>query len=133
MSEWYGWFFIYLSKKCLCGRNKNQAGNDVFKWIRVCTVQKFVDTVKDKIESLKQVFENVNNVMHIDLVDKSADESIGDMICNSEGIREGNVIIIESYYVNVDLGIKQYFHMSDICFKLSYLSRTELDEDNNWD
>ena len=60
-------------------------------------MQKFVDTVKDKIESLKQAFENVNNVIHIDLVDKSADESIRDMICNSEGIREAKVIIIQSY------------------------------------
>ena len=133
LSEWYGWFFIYLSKKCLRGRNKNQASNDVFKWIRVCTVQKFVDTVKDKIEYLKQAFENVKNVIHIDLVDKSADESIGDMICNNEGIREANVIIIQSYYVNVDSDIKQYFHMGDVCFKLCYVSRTELDEDNNWD
>ena len=82
---------------------------------------------------MKQAFENVNNVIHIDLVDKSADESIGDMICNSEGIREANVIIIKSYNVNVDLGIKQYFHMGDVCFKLCYVSKTELDEDNNWD
>ena len=131
-SEWYGWFLIYLSKKCLCGRNKNQAGNDLFKWIRVCTVKKFIDTVKDKIESLKQAFENVNNVIHIDLVDKSADESIGDMIYSNEGAREANGIIIQLYYVNVDSDIKQYFHMGDVCFKLCYVSTGELDEDNNW-
>ena len=40
-------------------------------------MQKFVDTVKDKIESLKQAFENVKNVIHIDLVDKSSDEALG--------------------------------------------------------
>ena len=47
-------------------------------------------------------------------------------------IYKATVIIIQSYYVNVDSEIDEYFHMDDVCFKLCYVSRVEMDDDWKW-
>ena len=102
-SDWYGWFLTYLSKKCFEGRSNNQAKNDVFKWYKIQTVKDFVRTVENKVESLGKAFENVEHLIHIDLVEKDVNESVWDMVDSNDYVGEANVIIIESYYLSISI------------------------------
>ena len=121
-SDWYGWFLNYLSKKFFDGRTNNQANNDVFKWYKIQTVKDFVRTVLNKVESLGKAFENLEKLVHIDLVDNENNESVWDMVDNNDYVDEANVIIIESYYMNIDMEIMEYYNKDGICFKLCYIS-----------
>ena len=123
-SDWYGWFLSYLSKNCFHERSNNQANNNVFKWHKIRKVKDFVRITKNKVESLESAFENMEEVIHIDLVNKQNNESVCDMIRNNEYVDGENVIIFQSYYVNIDMEINEYYEKDGICYKLCYVSRT---------
>ena len=54
------------------------------------------------------------------------------MVDNNDYVDEPNVIIIESYYVNIDMEIMEYYNKDGICFKLCYISRLEIDDECKW-
>ena len=82
----------------------------------------FVRTVGNKVESLGKAFENIENLLHIDLVAKDVNESVWDMVDSNDYVDEANVIIIESYYVNIDMEIMEYYEKDGIRFKLCFIS-----------
>ena len=73
------------------------------------------------MESLGKAFENIENWLHIDLVEKDVNESVWDMVDSNDYVGEANVIIIESYYVNIDMEIMEYYEKDGICFKLCFI------------
>ena len=79
-----------------------------------------------------KAFENVEKLVHIDLVDKENDETVWNMIDNNDYIEEAHVILIESYYLNIDMEIMEYDNKDGICFKLCYMSRLEIDDECRW-
>ena len=83
----------------------------------------------NKVESLGTAFKNLESLIHIDLVNKDNNESVWEMIDQNKNVDEANVIIIESYYVNIDMEIMEYYNKDGICFKLCYNSQVEIDDE----
>ena len=48
------------------------------------------------------------------------------MVDNNDYVEEANVILIESYYVNIDMEIMEYYNKDGIFFILCYISQVEL-------
>ena len=84
------------------------------------------------MESLGKAFENIENLLHIDLVEKDVNESVWEMVDSNDYVDEANVIIIESYYVNIDMEIMEYYEKDGIFFKLYFISRVEIDNECKW-
>ena len=54
------------------------------------------------------------------------------MIDSNDYVDEANVIIIESYYVNIDMEIMEYYEKDGIRFKLCFISQVEIDNECKW-
>ena len=107
-SRWHGWFLAYLSKHCLYHFNGFQGKTNVFSIDKMNTIDRFlnqkldVGTLREAMEHSKTVrYVNVSDEELTSIQDRSLPEIIQHLLGN-ENVNDINVLIIDSYYENLD-------------------------------
>lgn len=133
-SKWYGWCLVYLTKSNLIRPNLRNSRGDVFKTVQVNTIERFAND-KMNINSFDEAFVDVDTIGHINLVNDNElhlphlDESLAHTFLQKysqvEIVRK-DVLLVESYYSNIDGEIEESLQFGDGCveFELTNICAT---------
>jgi predicted GIY-YIG superfamily endonuclease len=129
-SQWYGWFLTYVSKHCFANIASVQNKNDIFKFIEMRSIDRFMS--KWNIDSISNAFNEVNEVLCVDLTDNNNGDNLKEILNeeNEQTINNTDVIIAEPYYIEVDGEIQYTLECNGNHFELRLVCSSYVFDDN---
>lgn len=134
-SDWYGWYLLYCTRQCLSSGKTQYPRNDFFTANSVRSVRRFYDKVHSFFDSTFEAFDELDEVLCIDLRNHFED-SFTDVMAEVTNLKEKKVVLVEPYFVDADGRVEENICVNDVEYELRVCANVQFGEGNKshvWD
>jgi hypothetical protein len=136
-SSWYGWMLVYLTRICNLGNGHRANKKEVFKYQQyINTIEKF--TSKINIDSLHAAFSGIGEIFYANIISNNTGNNLIQYISSIipiEIINDIQILIIDSFYINIERTIENEILIHETPFELRVVTMTHIEHlaTQKWD